>query len=597
MFSGSGNGWKQGAVRRGAAPPGSLWAGVRAYRMHAHRGLLIGARQAAVYEWRDKLAVLRAQFAVGEEGRQGFRRYLAETPDAPFYLLVDVADEEYRQDTVPRVSRRDRQALLERKAARQFKDSAYWFYRITGRETTGRDTRGRGHERVLLSALANPAVVRQWVALLDETRTPVAAICSLPLFSQQLLKDIAAPDNGFHDGLHLLISVQSVSGLRQTCFENGEFRFSRLMQMPPDEHGLSPEIIREEVEKVLRYLNGQRSDAPVERLHVHFLHGADLAEDLTEDLQSAFSGRDKIRCHFRGLRDLLGGPVPEELVSTPFCDVYFMQKLLRTRPGNHYAGAVERRWFFLRRLRAGVAGAGMALLLGSALWGTTTIYRGIVFYRAGYADAEQARRYTAEYELARNRLPETPVDPQHLKAAVVFADSLAQYGRSPIGTVSVLSRALDGFPSIRLDGLSWMLADEPATAFAGGPNHAGVTAATVKSGAPDRADVTATTAESGAPDRTDLTAATAASGAARSLYQVAVVKARIEPFGGNVREAMETVKRFAEDLLGREAVYDVVILALPLDISSDADLQGNTQSVRQRAEFTLKLVLENVRKT
>ena len=56
---------------------------------------------------------------------------------------------------------------------------------------------------------------------------------------------------------------------------------------------------------------------------------------------------------------------------------------------------------------------------------------------------------------------------------------------------------------------------------------------------------------------------------------------------------MDVINRFAEDLRGREEVYGVVIVDLPLDISSGADLQGNTQSLQNRAEFTLKVVLEN----
>ena len=195
-----------------------------AYRLRARRAMLVGAGRAAVYEWQDNVAVRRAVFEAGEEGRQGFRRYLAETPGIPFHLLVDAPDEEYRRDTVPHVSRRDRQALLKRKAARLFKDTGYRFFRVTGRETTG-----RRDDRVLLSALANPGIVRQWVAILDEARTPLAGICSLPLFSGQLLKGIAGGD----EGCRLLVSMQSVSGLRQTCFDNGDLRFSRLVQTSP----------------------------------------------------------------------------------------------------------------------------------------------------------------------------------------------------------------------------------------------------------------------------------------------------------------------------------------------------------------------------
>ena len=572
-----------------------------AFNLRARRALLIGAGQAAVYEWRDNAAVRRTVFEAGEEGRQGFRHYLAETPGIPFYLLVDVADEEYRQDTVPHLSRRDRQALLKRKAARLFKDTGYCFFRVTGREPTG-----RRDDRVLLSALANPGVVRQWVAILDEARTPLAGICSLPLFSGQLLKVVAGRD----DGCRLLVSMQGVSGLRQTCFDNGDLRFSRLVQTSRAEHESLPEMIGEEVEKVLRYLDSRRADAPAGPVHVHFL----FAGDLLQELETVLKQQDSVTCHFCDLQDIArishrkmrpclsflrqrahasstirttmlsvagarwrkksgaiiassgkkSGPAgenaPRESVSNPFSDAYFMQQLLSLRPGNVYAGATERRWLFLGRLRAGVAAAGFAMLLGSAGWSALNVYGGIVLYLGGKTAEEETHRYAAEYELARKRLPETPVEPSDLKTVVMIADSLAQNKTSPIGMVTVLGHSLHGFPAIRLDSISWMVTGDPDAAFAGGADHA-------------------------APIAMDE------SGAVRSPYQAALVKGRLEPFDGNYRDAMDAINRLAEDLRAREAVAGVDIVALPLDTSSGADLQGNTQSLQRQAEFTLKVVL------
>ena len=84
----------------------------------------------------------------------------------------------------------------------------------------------------------------------------------------------------------------------------------------------------------------------------------------------------------------------------------------------------------------------------------------------------------------------------------------------------------------------------------------------------------------------------AGAGSAPAVYDVALLEGRIEPFNGNFREAMSTVKRLAEDLRDRENVHDVRIVSLPLDISSGAALQGNIQSLQQRAEFTLRVVAE-----
>ena len=514
----------------------------------SRRALLIGAGRAAVYEWQDKAAALRAVFEADEAGRQGFKRYLGATPGIPFQLLVDAADEEYRQDSIPHVARRDRQALLKRRAARLFKETGYCYYRVTGRETAG-----RRDDRVLFSALANPGVVRQWVALLDEAETPLAGICSLPLFSGQLLKAIAGRD----DGCRVLVSMQSVSGLRQTCFDNGEFRFSRLVQVSGADRASFAEIIRDEVEKVLRYLDSRRPGLAGEPVHVHLL----FAGDLLRELEAVVNQQDAVTHHFcdphaPAVEDGLREPVPG-----PYSDVYYMRQLFRFRPANHYARAAERRWFFLGRLRAGIGAAGMAVLLGGAGWGALNVYAGMVFYFTGNAAAEDAGRYAAEYELAGKRLPETPVDASGLKAAVMVADSLVRHKASPAPMAAALGRSLGGFPSVRLGRVSWTVTGDPDTAFA------------------------ATTEHTGAPAALDVSGA-------RTLYQAALVNGRIEPFQGNFREAMDTVNRFAEDLRGREPVYDVDIVALPLDLSSGADLQGNTQSLQYQAEFTLKLVLK-----
>ena len=172
--------------------------------------------------------------------------------------------------------------------------------------------------------------------------------------------------------------------------------------------------------------------------------------------------------------------------------------------------------------------------------------------------------YAAKYELARKRLPDTPVEPSDLKTAVRIADSLALYKSSPIDMVSVLSAGLDRFPSMQLSSLAWAAADNPGTVLDNSPGGADIRVALDVSGA-------------------------VSDGA---VYQVALLEGRIEPFNGNFREAMDAINRFAEDLRTRAAVHDVSIVSLPLDVSSSADLQGNTQPLQRRAEFTLRVVLE-----
>ena len=524
------------------------------YKWRARRALLIGAGQAALYHWQEGAATLRDVFTAGEQGRKRFRRYLSQNPDIPFYLLVDLADEEFRQDTVPHVSRRDRQALLRRKTGRLFKDTTYCSHRLSGRE---RD--GRRDDRVLLSALANPGQVRQWVTLLDEARAPLAAICSLPLFTARLLHDVA----GQTGGRRLLVSRQRVSGLRQTCFDNGEFQFSRLAPLPNGEQEAPPALLRAEVDKVRRYLDSRQTDRPTEPLHVHFL----FAGSLLRELEAGLAEQESVRCHFHDPCKPAHGDSAREPASGQFSDGYFTQQLLRLRPANDYADTAERRWFFLRRLRAGVAAGGCALLLGSACYSALACFNGMVIKRKTDMAREETARYAAEYDQARKRLPQTPVKAPQLKAAVMIAEQLELARKTPLELVSVLSHSLNEFPSIHLNRLSWTAADPADAADYGRP------------------------APANSPVIADL------HGAAVAAHQAARLQARIEPFNGELREAMELVNRFAANLRGREEVRAVDVLTLPVDISSGAALQGNAQAARHDAEFSLKIVLGRANET
>lgn len=521
------------------------------FRPGARRALFIGLRQAAVFHWEDNDLGDTRLFEADAAGRRSFRRYLDETPGIPFHVLVDLPDEEYRRDTVPHVSGRDRRALLRRKAERHFKDTPYWFYKVTGRETAA-----RRNDRVLISALTNPAVPGQWLAVLEEAKAPLAGICSLPVFTEQLLAAIA----GRGDGRRLLVSLQSISGLRQTFFDNGEFQFSRLVQAPRDEPVSCPRFIRDEVDKIQRYLNSQRPFSSGTPLHIHFL----LAGKLMQELKAAHSHQDFVSCHFCDLNELPGGSGSGRTASTPFSDTYIMQRFLAIRPGNCYAQPAEMRYFSMRRLRNAAAVAGIVLLLGCAGWSGPNFLGGIDAKRQGDAAQRESQILAEKYELARERLPETPVEPADLKTAVRIADSLMQYKSSPLDLVRLLSAGLDRFPSVQLSNLAWAAAGDPETVL------------------------------DNTPVRTELRVAldVAGAGSAPAVYHVALLEGRIEPFNGNFREAMSTVRRLAEDLRGRENVHDVRIVSLPLDISSGAALQGNTQSLQQRAEFTLRVVAE-----
>ncbi|MBI2994658.1 MAG: hypothetical protein HYY48_10850 [Gammaproteobacteria bacterium] len=516
------------------------------------RALFLGAQKAAVYHWRKGDLGTSFLFDANDEGREYFARYLKETPNTPMYVLVDVFEEEFRRDTIPHVFGPDRTAILGRKKSRLFRDTPYFHYFLQGREQEG-----RRDDRVLLTSITNPNLVRPWVKLLDEHQIPLAGVYSVPLFTKSVLKLLSKP------GDHMLvISLQSISGLRQTFIHKGDLRISRLVQMP--RYGTEPygPHIRQEVDKIRRYLNNMRLTTVDDPVDIYLLLGGELLDEMRRHYTD--SGLN--RYHILDLNELMQAAGSERRVSTPFSDQFFVHELLKQRPSNLYATGSERRYFTMRRLRHSMHAASALLLLGGAAWGGYNFMDGLSYKQRSLADVQKTQFYTARYQMARERLPQTPVEPADIQVAVELADVLNQYKTTPLDMMKVISAALQGEPSVQIDDLQWVASFNPDVELG---KEGGVK--------PGQAALAAPIAVSGQP--------------AYKFYQVAQMSGRLDPFDGNFRNAITTINNFAESLRAMKSVYDVKIVSLPLDVSSTANLQGNVQAQQSEARFIVKLVI------
>ena len=146
------------------------------FNFGARRSLLIAASKAVLYQCRDGQIDVAYEFSADEDGRENFLRCLVETNPDPIYILVDIVEEEYRQDIIPHVFGSDRKSVLERKFARLFRGAKY-----SHALNQGRETEGRKDDKVLLTAITRPDVVVRWVEVITGQKVPIAGIYSLPL--------------------------------------------------------------------------------------------------------------------------------------------------------------------------------------------------------------------------------------------------------------------------------------------------------------------------------------------------------------------------------------------------------------------------------
>ncbi|MCS3904420.1 hypothetical protein J2T55_002456 [Methylohalomonas lacus] len=482
-------------------------------------------------------------FDTSEQGLSLFEEYLNENAADPVYLLTDVAEEEFRLDSIPHVMGGDRKALLNRKKAKLFRNIRYSYCEVQGRETEG-----RRDDRVVFSALTDDEFLRPWLRRLEARKVPVAGIYSVALLSKQLLKSL-----GYGAGPALIVSLQRNAGLRESFFQNGDFKFSRLVRLPRYGTESYAPVIADEMEKMLRYLRSMRQINHDSLVQVYLL--AD--EKLHAELEPAC--RDKVGVSYNQitLRDIAGKLGLKADFVDPFSESVFVYLLLKNRSGNIYAGEQETRYFTLRRLRHCLLGSSLFLLLGSFIWSGLAFIEGVTLKQETVSARAKTEFYGERYDMARERLPNIPVEPEDLKTAVQVVEGMADYKASPLPLMRTLSRSMDEFPDIQIDAIKWLASMDPNADPAGNASR----------------EASALSANSD-----------------YIYYQVARVSGSLAPFDGSYRRAIELVNRLAEDIRTQPGVYDVKILTLPLDVSPEARLQGTGDMVRGEAGFSLKIV-------
>ncbi len=509
--------------------------------------LLIGGDRAILYLFDGARLAQAYIFAADDNGYALFDRCLKEIGQAPLCVLVDVVEEEYRQDTIPHVGAVDRRAVLARKYARLFRGTAYHHALAQGRETEGRKD-----DRVLLTAITRAEVLTPWLTPLIEHKVPVAGIYSLPVLSERLLKRIGALGSNV-----LLISLQKASGLRQTFFRDGQLKISRLAHMPRLGSVPFADHLLGEVEKLRRYLNSLALISRDSPLSIYILSHGQLLTELEQHCHDSDNEKfvlldvDQVATRV-GLTD--GG-------GSHFSDVMFARLLAGEVPANHYAQPEETQYYTLHRLRMALATASLLLVLGSGGWSGINFIEGVNFKQQALDATQKARFYGQRYELARAKLPPTPVEPEQIKTAVDAVATLRAYKPDPSSVLSVLGNVLERAPVVILDELAWSAGADPDGEL--------VPLAIHKS-----------------DDETPL----ASDG---QYYQIAELSAHLEPFDGDFRKAIAVVDGLAEELKAQARVHSVKVLQYPLDVRPEASVSGSATAAGARVvpAFKIKLVL------
>lgn len=516
------------------------------------RALYICPNRVTIYHWSRGRLDTTYTFDVSEEGRANFELYLSSMPEDVTYILVDIPDEEFKLDTIPHVVGGDKRALLGRKLSRHFRNVDYTYTEVQGRESGG-----RRDDWVLFSCLTNKTILEPWIELFLKYKVPVAGIYSVALLARNLLPHL---EHG--SGNNLIVSFERNAGLRQTYCKDGEFKFSRLVKAPRFGTASYAPFVIDEIQKMLRYLRSMRQVTVEQETHIQLLGDHALLGELRQVCEDS----EGIRYHFVPLQDLSARIGMKAEYIDPFAETIFIYLLLDKRPARIYGAGRDISYYQMRRMRNAMLAASLVIVVAGLSWGGLNFMNGISLKQQAISADAKAAFYNDRYAMAREKLPETPVEPAQIKVAVEAMRGLEKYRATPIDMMRTLSAGLQDFPEMQIDEITWVASFDPER----GTGRATPATRDRRRSGRDEPQI---------------------SRGQNHYYQIARIKGHIEPFDGNFRQAIARVNEFSEQFRTQDHVHDVRIITAPLDITPEARLQGIADRPSLNANYEMEIVI------
>jgi len=513
------------------------------------RLLYLTANRLAAYGLARGKMTADAQFERNDAGLAAFSAYLAGTRNL-YYLVIDVVEEDFHQDVIPYMGRKDRRHVLSRKLAQRYRDTS-----LALSMSLGFEKGERRNEKVLYASFSNTQQLQPWLAALGQSQVRLAGVYSSALLAPALIKGA-----GLKAQYCLLVSVQA-TGLRQSYCEDGKIRFSRIGRLSLEDAAAVASSCAAESARLQQYLVTMRllpaATTPIdvmvlapERYHAALTEACRDSDVLRFHLVNADA-----QCRSVGL-SVYPADAPD--------DALFLHAAATAAPSEQFAQEQHRHHYRLWQLANGLYAAGMAVLVSCLLYVGARFIEVSSLQQKIRTDQARFDTLSAEYARVRATFPSTPTSTENLKTTIKQYQLLQAQTASPSYLLTEISKALAVFPQVELERIEWRIGKAPGQP---GGRSARAKAPGPAAGAP-------------APAAADLG------------YQMAVVSARIVGARrADVRSITDMASQFMAALANVPRL-EVMSVHMPFDITEEDALKGDIGSERAiaedaRFEFTL----------
>jgi len=488
-----------------------------------------------------------SRFVAGADGLDEFRAYLQESSQLRSVMLVDVIEEEFSVDSIPKLGWRDRKALIERRLQRKFPRSPFRLSHYQG----GRNSEDNA-QNVMYSAITNPELLDPWLQEIAAQRTPLSGIQSVPMMAAALLSRMRKAD-----GNALLMTLHQGDMLRQVFVQNGKAKSARLAKSPNVSDPAFGEFIFSEVLRSRRFLERNRLLSALEDIDIYV-----VADKQTADLVLASDrGTTPMRIHFIDPAEAASMVGQNEAPDCDHIESLYLSLLLRGNRKSCYASRAETRFGTLQVIRHSIVGAALAASVVCAAMAGTNIVDGLFLQSAAAATEKQILQITETLQRENENFAPVRASSVEMKLAVDTGDYILQ-NRLPVAWVlGQISAGLSGFPQVSIDELSWVALPPDGGQPAGKRLRPGEK-----------------------PPPVVIPALT---------YISVDVAAQIQPFSGDMRDAFAIIDQLVASLQTKSDFSQVVVTEYPLDASPASSVAGEIVrgGIDRNAHFRLRLSL------
>ncbi len=494
---------------------------------HLTSGVWTGRRLDGVHKFEDN-----------EPDQQAFANFLRAAHGVPVYVMADTVDEDYRFETLPHTSGKDRRDMIERKLKQLYRSTPFY-----GSSLQDREDSKRRDDRYLFAALTNPESLNPWLRILSASGLPIAGVFPVPMVSLSLIKKLELNQP------NLLLVSKHETGVRQTFVKDQRFRISRLT--PIRAGGGTIESCAEEIRNTRMYLDALNVMHVDDVLTVVIL---DQDGSLNTLRESVLRGRRNLRALHVSPQDIVAKVGINRAALEASADALHLFLLGQEKsPDFNLAPPALTSGFTRYLVRRGIYAGSIGLGVLAAAWCGLSLYQTVGLKQEARAIASTTHMEQVKYQDITRSFPPAPVSSDKLQLTVDAAGRIASIARLPDTVFGVVSQALDKYPAIRLSGVQWRLG---RLGLEGGN----------------------------------------ASATPSSLSQSTTLQVELTAQSGDIKGALGSINSFARELSKSDKVAAAKVVRMPLNFASTGNLSGSTANPRlekpQTSQFDVEVVFK-----